>query len=220
MMETRDTDLFRRRLLVIALGAAAAPWLATASDAATELPLTPSQPEGPFYPRTLPADRDADLLVVAGRPGRAEGTPLYLTGTVRSRDGRLLADALVEIWQCDALGRYHHVGDGSTAPRDDNFQGYGQTPTDAEGRYRFRTIRPVAYPGRTPHIHFKVSHPAARPLTTQMYVAGDRGEDAGVLRWFGGGETRERLSVTLTPASSKEPNALAGEFDIVLATGR
>ena len=210
----------RRRILASALGAAALPWVAMRRAGADELTPTPSQPEGPFYPRTLPADRDADLIVVAGRAGRAEGTPLYLDGTVRSMTGTPLAGARVEIWQCDAHGRYHHVDDRGTAPLDENFQGYGETLTDEQGRYHFRTIRPVAYPGRAPHIHMKVKHPSARALTTQMYAAGDPLDaDSAFLR-FSGSEARRRLTVKLEPAQGKEPGALQAQFEIVLAADR
>ena len=100
---------------------------------ASALAPTPSQPEGPFYPKTMPADRDADLTQVMGRPTKAQGTVLYFTGRVLARDGRALPGTVVELWQCDAFGRYHHAGDDGM-PRDDNFQGYGVATADAEGR--------------------------------------------------------------------------------------
>ncbi|HXX83856.1 MAG TPA: intradiol ring-cleavage dioxygenase [Casimicrobiaceae bacterium] len=206
----------RRQVLGMAALFATMPLLAVRQVFAEALAPTPSQPEGPFYPRTLPADRDADLIVVTGRPGRAEGTPLYLHGTVRSTAGTPLAGTRVEIWQCDARGRYHHVDDGGAAPLDENFQGYGETLTDGQGRYQFRTIRPVAYTGRSPHIHMKAKYPGARPLTTQVYVAGDSlAADGAFLRSFGK-EARERLSVALEPAPDKEAGALRARFDIVL----
>ena len=86
------------------------------------LPLTPSQPEGPFYPRALPAERDWDLTRIAGRAASASGTPLYFSGRVIARDSRPCAKARIELWQCDAYGRYHNAGDEGS-PRDDNFQG-------------------------------------------------------------------------------------------------
>ena len=106
---------------------------------------TPSQPEGPFYPKTFPADRDSDLthLPSAAR-ARPRGTPLYLSGRVITRDGKPLGNATIELWQCDVHGRYHHAGDDGV-PRDDNFQGYGVATADTEGRYAFKTIRPVPY---------------------------------------------------------------------------
>ena len=153
---------------------------------------TPPDAEGPFYPRTLPADRDGDLTRVAGRSGVAQGTPLYLAGTVRRTDGTPLSGTTVELWQCDALGVYHHVG--ATEPQDENFQGYGVVVTDADGRYAFRTIRPVAYPGRPPHLHFKLTPKSGPGLTTQLYVRGDGGPTSTFV-----GRDRDRLSMTLAP---------------------
>jgi len=133
-------------------------------------------------------------------------------------DGRALRGARVEIWQCDTNGRYHYVRDDRAAPPlDDNFQGYGQTTTDAEGGYRFRTIRPVPYPGRTPHIHFAVSGPGLTRLTTQMYVAGEPlNERDGVLMGVRDPAARGRLIVPLRQAPELEINALSATFDIVL----
>ncbi len=96
---------------------------------------TPSQAEGPFYPKTFPADRDSDLTQIAGRAAKAKGTLLYLSGRALARDGRALANATIELWQCDVYGRYHHAGDDGV-PRDDNFQGYGVATTDAERSLR------------------------------------------------------------------------------------
>lgn len=133
---------------------------------------TPPQMEGPFYPLELPLDDDNDLTQVAGQARRAEGTRVDLAGRVLDLDGQPIRNARVEIWQCDARGFYHHPHDrGGRA--DPAFQGFGQTVTDAAGRYRFRTLRPVAYPGRTPHIHAKVILPGVVTLTTQIYIAGD-----------------------------------------------
>jgi protocatechuate 3,4-dioxygenase beta subunit len=203
----------KRRSLLAAI-AIASFGRAPASPARPALAPTPSQTEGPFYPRTPPAERDADLTRIAGRAERARGTPLHLSGRVLAGDGRPLAGAQLELWQCDSTGRYHHVGD--RGPKDDNFQGYGVATTDADGRYAFVTIRPVPYPGRPPHMHFKVRHPAAAPLTTQLYVAGDDTAGDGVLSGSPRG-TRERLSVELSAAGEREPNALAASFDFVLA---
>jgi len=175
---------------------------------------TPSQTEGPFYPRTLPADRDADLVQVAGRAGRAQGIVLYFDGRVVARDGRPVAGSRVELWQADRFGRYHHAGDEGT-PRDDNFQGYGVATTDAEGRFAFKTIRPVAYGGRPPHLHLKVSAAGSPALTTQVYIAGDRTDGDFVLAQSPSG-TVARLSMALVPVDGREPGALAGRFEIVL----
>jgi protocatechuate 3,4-dioxygenase beta subunit len=175
---------------------------------------TPGQTEGPFYPKNLPAERDADLTQVAGRPAKASGTPLYFGGRALTREGRPIAGATIELWQCDAHGRYHHVGYDVT-PRDDNFQGYGVVTTDREGRYAFKTIRPVPYTGRPPHLHIKVRPENGASLTTQIYIAGDTVEGDSVLGSSPGG-TLALLSMALAPASGREAGALAGTFDFVL----
>ncbi|MFL6695137.1 MAG: intradiol ring-cleavage dioxygenase, partial [Ramlibacter sp.] len=131
---------------------------------------TPAQTEGPFYPVQLPADQDADLLRT-GNLRYEDGEPATVGGTLTDLEGRPLAGSLVEIWQCDAQGHYHHPGDGNRAAA--AFQGFGRVQTDAQGRWRFRTIRPVAYSGRTPHIHVKVRAGRREVLTTQLYVEGD-----------------------------------------------
>jgi protocatechuate 3,4-dioxygenase beta subunit len=181
---------------------------------ATTLTLTPTQTEGPFYPTQLPLDRDNDLVQVQGRPARALGTVMHLIGRVRDREGRPLSGTRVEIWQCDAAGVYLHPADRGA--RDKNFQGYGQTFTDAAGAYRFRTIRPVPYPGRTPHIHFKVTSPGKPTLTTQMYVAGEhQNEQDGIYRSIPAPQ-RAGVTVALEPAPKMESGALLGTFEIVL----
>jgi len=203
----------RRRTLRALTLAALFPAARAVAQSAALIP-TPSQPEGPFYPKTLPADRDSDLTQVAGRAGRASGTLLYLSGKVVARDGRPVMNAVVELWQCDVHGRYHYAGDEGV-PRDDNFQGYGVAATDAEGRYAFKTIRPVPYSGRTAHLHVRVRPAGGAPLTTQIYVAGDSAEGDFVLAASPAG-VRERLTMALSPAAGLEPGALAGTFDFVL----
>lgn len=178
---------------------------------------TPAQTEGPFYPVELPADRDNDLVVVKGAAAPAKGEILLLAGAVVDVTGRPLAGARVEIWQCNAHGRYHHPGDRSGAPEDPGFQGYGEFITAADGAYSFRTIRPVPYPGRTPHIHFKVSAPGARTLVTQMYVAGEPGNARDFL-YNSIRDEAARRAVTVALALARDGKALAGRFEIVLQT--
>ncbi len=202
------------RSLVAAAGALV---LAGAVWAASLAP-TPEQTLGPFYPSVLSEDRDADLLVIKGRADRAQGTVLHLTGRVTDTSGAPVADALVEIWQSDTYGRYLLPKDGAPGRRDPSFQGYGQARTDAAGAYRFRTIRPVSYQSRPPHIHFQVTHPRFRSLVTQMYVMGEPGRENPA--YFGGQRVRDALSVTLRPAEGAEAGALAARFDIVLVPAR
>ena len=196
-----------RRTAVLGMSAA----LARKAWAAPLVP-TPEQTAGPFYPSVLPDDRDADLVVVKGRAARAQGTVLYLSGRVTDTNGAPAVDALVEIWQADNFGRYLAPKDGGPGPRDPNFQGYGQVKTDDTGAYRFRTIRPVPYASRPPHVHFQITHARLRPLVTQMYMVGEPGQEDPAA--FGGQRVREALSVALQPAS--EAGALAARFDIVL----
>ena len=155
---------------------------------------------------------------VAGHSEAAKGTPTRVAGRILDAAGRPVTGARVEIWQCDANGRYHNVRDGDAGrPRDDNFQGFGQTTSDNEGGYRFLTIRPVAYTGRTPHIHFVVAAPGQRRFVTQMYVAGEPlNERDPVLRDVRDPAARARLIVPLQPMPEIGPGALAANFDIVL----
>jgi protocatechuate 3,4-dioxygenase, beta subunit len=207
-----------RRQVLEGVVAVAAGWGLSRLAAAVALPPTPAQTAGPFYPLVLPTDSDNDLIHVAGRDGTAKGTITYVSGHILNREGHPISGARVEIWQCDATGHYHYVRDDrSGPPPDENFQGYGQTATDATGGYRFRTIRPVPYPGRTPHIHFSVSAPGSPRFVTQMYVAGEpQNEGDGVLMSVRDPAARARLMVPLRPAAEAEPGALAGTFDIAI----
>ena len=164
-----------RRHLLHGIAAAAAGLLSSRARAAL-LP-TPPQTEGPFYPPKLPLDSDNDLVQVKGEPHAALGTVAHVVGRLLDLNGRPVDGARIEIWQCDANGRYLHPRDSSGRPRDEGFQGYGQTLTADDGAYRFRTIKPVPYPGRTPHIHFKIRKNDKELLTTQCYIKGDANND-------------------------------------------
>jgi protocatechuate 3,4-dioxygenase, beta subunit len=170
-----DLILRRRKLLHGSLALAGTAWLlGSPRSAAATLPPTPQQTAGPFYPLSLPQDSDNDLVHVSGHAESANGIVTHITGRILDPRGRPISGARVEIWQCDANGRYHYVKDGgSDRPRDENFQGYGAATTDATGGYQFLTVRPVPYPGRTPHIHFAILAPGFERFITQMYVAGE-----------------------------------------------
>ena len=190
------------------------------SPVAAGLVPTPRQSLGPFYPSLKPLDSDTDLVSVAGHGKRAAGQVAHVMGRVLDAAGRPAGGGRVEIWQCDAFGRYHHprdAGTEGTGGGDPNFQGYGRTVLAADGAYRFRTIRPVPYPGRAPHIHFAVSGPGFEPLVTQMYVAGEpRNAGDWILNRVRDERARASLIVDLRPAPDIEPGALMGVFDIVL----
>ena len=205
-------------------GAAAAPWLLAggwrwieSGDFAQALVLTPAQTEGPFYPRTLPLDVDTDLLVINDAMTPAVGAITQLSGRVLTAAGSPIRNAVVEIWQVDHHGVYLHTGSAGREKRDANFQGFGRFETGSTGEYRFRTIKPVPYPGRTPHIHFKVKRGDRELLTTQCYVKGDPGNARdGVLRGIGDPKARESVIVDFSPVSGSAVGELAARFDIVL----
>jgi protocatechuate 3,4-dioxygenase, beta subunit len=174
-----------------------------------ELHPTPAQTEGPFYPVELPADTDFDLLRNGGSVYR-RGQPAWVEGQVLDPQGKPVAGAQVEIWQCDEAGRYHHPGDGGRA--DPAFQGFGRVKVGADGHYRFRTIRPVAYSGRTPHIHVKVRLERHELLTTQLYVEGDPHNERDFL--WRRLSPQDRAAVTVPFRSSGD--GLRARFPIVV----
>ena len=176
---------------------------------------TPGQILGPYYPPNPNPDADFDLTRLPGAAEAAQGPTILLSGRVLATDGSPAAGALVEVWQCDRAGRYRHPDAPETALVDPRFEGYGRVVAGADGAYAFRVLRPVPYPGRTPHVHFKVTADAFAPLITQMYVAGEAGnaDDFALAR---AGDQRARLVVALQPAD-RGPDAWTVRFDIVLA---
>ena len=204
----------RRFLRAMGLGAAL---FAVPGAFAAELVRTPRQTEGPFYPDKLPLDTDNDLLIVNDglTPGIGEVT--WLSGRILDARGQPIRNALVEIWQCDAHGAYLHSGTGNRDKRDANFQGFGRFLTGLTGEYLFRTIKPVPYPGRTPHIHFAIKMKGKKELITQCYIKGHPGnEKDGV--WKGIKDQKERDSVTIpfTPFKGSRIGELAARFDVVM----
>ena len=200
---------FNRRAAAAALVALPALWLGPRAQTPAPRRLTPAQTEGPFYPVAIPKDSDHDLLR-NGLLRYAQGQPTWIDGTVQDAEGRPVRGAQVEIWQCDQAGHYHHPGDGGKA--DAAFQGFGKVAVDGEGRYRFRTIRPVAYAGRTPHIHVKVKLAGRELLTTQLYVAGDP-HNARDFLWR---NLSEDARAALTVAFSPGADGLQANFPIVV----
>src|SRR6185369_2609838 len=164
-MNKQGKGFSRRELLEMAIGAGGLTLYGDTASAFAPLPtepvFTPSIILGPFYPQIKLSEQDPDLTVLAGRQKRAAGEVVYLTGRVLNLKGKPVSGAKISIWQANSHGRYSHKSDQNTAPLDPNFQGYGLQTTDAEGRYRFKTIKPGAYPApvvgmRAPHIHFEV----------------------------------------------------------------
>ena len=211
------TETWKSRRRLLGAGAAAAVGLGLSRFGwAAALAPTPGQTAGPFYPKVKPRDMDNDLVQVAGQPRHAQGQIAHIMGRVLDLNGRPARGVEVEIWQCDALGRYHHPRE-PRAGADPYFQGYGRMLVGKDGAYRFRTLKPVPYPGRTPHIHFRLSGPGMEAFTTQMYLRGEpRNEEDFLFARLPDAAARERLLVGLEPAPHVEPAALAGTFDIVL----
>lgn len=207
-MNTRTS--LHRRTLTAALVAAPALWLGARAQPAGAARPTPAQTEGPFYPVALPRDSDADLLR-NGTLSYSGGQPAWVEGSVRDLQGKPVAGAQVEIWQCDEKGHYHHPGDGGRA--DPAFQGFGRVVVGADGRYRFRTIRPVPYSGRTPHIHVKVRLGTRELLTTQLYVEGDPHNERDFLWRRMDAPARAALTVPFRAGS----DGLQASFPIVVA---
>jgi protocatechuate 3,4-dioxygenase, beta subunit len=213
-----------RRRVLRAGGLAVAAWslrgigIPEAFAQAQALIQTPAQTEGPFYPDHLPLDKDNDLVLVEPGQTLAGGEITHLSGRVLSQAGSPLRGVTVEIWQCDSHGVYLHSRSGNTEKgRDSAFQGFGRFETNTAGEYRFRTIKPVPYPGRTPHIHFKIKRGDRDLLVTQCYIKGDpKNAGDGVLRGIGDARARESVMVDFTPIPGDRAGALSARFDIVL----
>ena len=207
-------DEGRRRVLrMAALSALFAPRPGAYAD---ELTTTPEQTEGPFFPDRLPLDTDNDLLRIGDASSPADGEVTWFSGAVLDAAGNPLRGALVEIWQCDAHGAYLHSQSGNAEKRDGHFQGYGRFLTGLAGEYGFRTIKPVSYPGRSPHIHVKVTRGDRHLLTSQCYVKGDPGNQRdGIFRSLSPTEAAAVVADFL-PIEGSRIGELAARWDIVL----
>jgi protocatechuate 3,4-dioxygenase beta subunit len=209
--------LLSRRDLVVGAAATAG---ASAASAPTLLPTSP-QMLGPFYPLVLPADSDADLTQIKGRRGKATGQPIRVIGRIVDRLGNPVRGARIDLWQANALGRYDHPGDrANRAALDPHFQDFGRLVADAQGEFRFRSIKPAAYNSpvgrRTPHIHFAILGRHER-LVTQMYFPGEPLNDRDALLTAAG--RRDSLIATASDRAADDPRALAFRWTIVLASG-
>lgn len=170
----RKSKITRRNVLQASVATSLGLGVSSSCISETIQAPTPRQTSGPFYPIVEQVDKDADLTLFGDNTSPALGEIVIVQGTVLGDDGIPIANAVVDIWQANAAGRYAHEIDPNPAPIDPNFQGWAILKTDADGRYRFKTIRPGAYPAakgwdRPPHIHFKVSRRGYREITTQMY---------------------------------------------------
>ena len=178
---------------------------------------TPAQTEGPFYPDKLPLDTDNDLLIVNDHITPAVGDVTHLSGKILDAKGNPVKNALVEIWQVDAKAVYLHTADSGKRKRDENFQGFGRFLTASSGEYYFRTIKPVAYPGRTPHIHFKIKRGGKELLTTQCYIKGEpKNEKDGIYMDITDAKQRASVTIDFKPIKESRVGELAAQFDIVL----
>lgn len=210
----------RRRFIAGTAIGAAAIWLPDYWQPgvfAEELTRTPAQTEGPFYPDKLPLDTDNDLIIINDKLTPAVGAITHLTGKILDSRGEPVRNAVVEIWQVDNHGAYLHSGSSNRDKADSNFQGFGRFLTGTSGEYYFRTIKPVPYPGRTPHIHFQVKKGEKELLTTQCYVKGDPGNERdGIYRSVRDPKLRDAITVDFAPLKDSKIGELAGKFDIVL----
>lgn len=195
-------QLLRTGTALATLAATAAlPALASSRRALVEMT------DGPFYPprawRERWSDWDADLTRVqrGGQVLTARGELLGLEAVVADTQGRIVDGAELEIWQCDALAAYRHPDVAQEPGRfDPGFQGFGNSVSDSRGAVRMRSIKPVPYPGRTPHIHLKLRHVSFGELTTQLFIAGDPGNARDGLWRRVAEAARPALEMQLLPA--------------------
>ncbi|WP_309716685.1 protocatechuate 3,4-dioxygenase [Armatimonas sp.] len=185
---------------------------------AQELARTPKQTEGPFYPDKLPLDTDNDLLTINDSLTPAVGVVTYLSGRILDSQGNPIRNATVEIWQCDHNGVYIHSQDSTPKKekQDKSFQGFGRFVTGSTGEYLFRTIKPVPYPGRTPHIHVAVKLKGKKEFVTQCYIAGEaQNQTDGPLK--GIPEPQRKLLLSeFKPLKGSKIGELTAGFDVVL----
>ncbi|MES2439555.1 MAG: protocatechuate 3,4-dioxygenase [Verrucomicrobiota bacterium] len=210
--------LIARRRFLHGLGMAGLALFTSPGLFAEQLLATPRLTEGPFYPDKLPLDTDNDLIILNDSITPALGEITHLSGRILSNTGAPVRNAVVEIWQVDHHGIYLNSRDTNAGgKRDSNFQGYGRFLTDASGAYYFRTIKPVPYPGRTPHIHFGISRNGHRIYTTQMLINGHAQNDGdGVFESAGSALARESLLVDFKPLEGSRIGELTANFDIIL----
>ena len=183
---------------------------------AEELSLTPKQGPGPFYPDKLPLDTDNDLLILNDKTTPALGEVTWLSGRVLDASGSPVRNATVEIWQCDTNGAYVHTKGAQGKTRDTNFQGFGRFLTGLKGDYGFRTIRPVAYRGRTAHIHVKVKRGDKEIMTTEFYDKSQAGNAKDFLFKRVDPKLRDMVALDFKPLKGTKTGELTANVDIVI----
>jgi protocatechuate 3,4-dioxygenase, beta subunit len=214
-MKSLEMPFNRRGFLgSLALGTAA---FVTPGAFADELVRTPRQTEGPFYPNKLPLDTDNDLIIINDNLTGAVGEITHLSGRLLDHKGDPLKDTVIEIWQVDNHGAYIHTADTDHDERDANFQGFGRFTTGSTGEYYFRTIKPVPYTGRAPHIHVKLKKGGKELLTTQFYVKGcEHNERDGIYRSIRDPKARASVTADFVPIPGSKIGELAAKVDVVL----
>ena len=215
-MNLQTTHQNRRRFLG-GVTAMAASFFTVPGLFAEQLTQTPAQGEGPFYPDKLPLDTDNDLLVINNSITPAVGTVTWLAGRVLDSRGQPLRNATIEIWQVDNNGAYIHTKSGNRDKLDANFQGFGRFVTGSTGEYQFRTVKPVPYTNRAPHIHFAVNVKGRDKFITQLYVEGEpSNERDSLLKTVTDPKKRAAIVVPFAPLKGSSIGEVAARFDIVL----
>lgn len=188
--------------------------MATGARALQGRPLTAESPMGPFFPLSVPTDSDADLTMIKGHSKRALGQVIEIRGRVLDMKGNPISGARLDLWQCNAAGRYAHPADPATAPLDPDFQGFASIVSDSSGDWRIITIKPAGYDSpighRPPHIHFDVRGRTHRNVA-QLYFPEDAEGNAKDLLYKALGADAS-TSVALRDAG--DPNHYA--WDVVL----
>jgi len=188
-----------------------------AGSFAEALTLTPSMTQGPYYPDNIPLDKDNDLLYLSDHLTPAIGTITYLSGRVLDSSGNPIRGALVELWHADNGGSYIHSQGAQRTTRDANFQGFGQYLTGSTGGYRFRTIKPGLYTGRTRHFHVGITLPGRTRFTTQLFWAGEAANSTdSVLNGIADGAQRESVIKTYTAVPDTTTGEVQTTWDIVM----
>jgi protocatechuate 3,4-dioxygenase beta subunit len=184
--------------------------------------VTPHQTIGPFFPKRLVRPGDEDLAACEPGGARAEGEPIEIVGTVSDESGRPASGVLIEVWAANAKGKYEHPADTSDQPLDPNFKGYGRGLTGSDGRYRFVSIKPGAYPNpgyddwlRPPHVHFSIyAAGVMHRLITQMYFPGEELNDVDPI--LNGIDELEARASLIAIDQGVQAHGRRYRFDIVL----